>query len=627
MIQELKQQLRALARTPGQRMPGVWASLRELTDCEDLELVGQMLAGVDFEHIIPADRKLRPIKVGIASSFNSDAIASFLRVLLVRDGFAPKIHVAGYNQLQRELSDPASALCAFQPDVTVCLVNEGFVLPQTWNPAQVDALRAEVHGRAAEFEQALASWAQRSTGRLIVNTIPLPTLELRSVISFAGRAQFGRLWRELNNQLLSLPERIPAAIPVDLEALLVDAPTPLQDRRLQLFGSMGWRNEVLLLLAEQVASACRALAGLSKKCLVLDLDNTLWGGVLGDDGPEGIQIGEFYPGNAYRDLQHRLKALQQQGVILTVCSKNERTLVDEALERHPAMVLRPEDLATIVANWEPKDRNIAGIARQLNLGLDSFVFLDDSPFECELVAGSLPDVTVIRAGGEPADVPERLLRPGLFDVLATTREDQVRTQLYRAQAQRQEFAGKCSSGDDYLRGLGITVKLYPVDEYALPRLVQLNLRTNQFNMTTLRLSELQVREQMADPAWEILCFEVEDRFGHEGMVGAVWLHKDSAAFHIENFIMSCRVFSRNVEHAVLQHLLDRARAAGVAEIRAEYRPTAKNKVVAGLYPSVGFVEVDRSDERVLYSLTVADSGPIAPDWVQLETREGHLEHA
>ncbi|SDP40440.1 HAD-IIIC family phosphatase [Lentzea jiangxiensis] len=607
---ETKEVLARIRRltTPGAEAdPALLGDLAALTDLPALLEAGRLLGKVPAELL----GTLRPLKVAITGTFTASGVAPLLRVALLGRGIAPEIHVSGFDQLAVDLSSPDSPLAAFNPQVTLCLLHDDWFVPAEWDDAA--AFESAVRGRWGMFDNLVGAFTERSGSAVLVHTVPLSPVEMRGVVAFDGRAALGRAWRELNSDLLGMALRRDQVHALDLEAYLVDAPARLRDERLYRFASAAWTPEVEQVYATEAAHFCRAFLGLAKKVLVLDLDNTLWGGVVGDDGPSGIQIGSMYPGNAFREMQRRAVQLRKQGVVLALASKNEAAIVDEVLNDHPDLVIRPADIAARAVNWQPKDHNIRGLAAQLNLGLDSFVFADDSTFETQLVRGSIPEVTVVHLDGDPADHVTALQRTGSFDVLTTTATDRERTGLYKARAERTEFADSFSSVQDYLRGLEITVSVREADEFSLPRLVQLGQRTNQFNMIGTSHAEARTREMAASGDHVVLVFEVADRFGAEGIVGGVWVSKHDDHWLVENFVMSCRVFTRGVEHTVVQHLADRALSAGAVRLEADFRATDRNKAAAAFYPDAGFERV--SEGR--FTLPLLPRPQIGPEWTTL----------
>ena len=362
--------IRRIKRPDQPGNPALLAGLARLDTVASQREAGRLLAGVPVDRIAPEQHRWRPLRVAIAGTFTAEGIAPLLRVHLLRAGIDARIHVCGFNQLLAQLSDPGSTLAGFQPDVTLCLLHDGAFLPQAWDPTAVSALRDSLTHRLAMVEQAVTGFAARTAGAVVLHTVPLSPTEYRRVIGLKSRTALGRVWRELNLRLLDLAELAPAVHTLDLETVLMDQQDPVRDDRLYQFASMAWTPATELTYAREAAAFCRAVAGLSKKVLVVDLDNTLWGGVLGDDGPAGIEIGGRYPGNCYTEMQRGLVALRQQGVLLAVCSKNEQSAVEDVFAHHPELVLRSDDFVALVANWGRKDHNIRQLAQTLNLGLE-----------------------------------------------------------------------------------------------------------------------------------------------------------------------------------------------------------------------------------------------------------------
>jgi FkbH-like protein len=621
----LLSRLRRLAQPDATADPGLLADLAAQRDAPTLAEAGRLLAAVPAELL---GGKPRPLRVAITASFTASGVAPLLRVALRCSGIAPVIHSSGFDQLMADLTDPGSALAEFAPDVTFCLLHDDWLLPATIEPGDPGTLREALGARLAMVETAIAGFTERTGSAVVVHTVPLSPEHTRGVISLAGRAELGRIWREANATLLDLPSRHRQVHALDLEALLVHTPVTVRDDRLYRFASAAWSGAVEATFAQEAAALCRAMAGLARKVLVLDLDNTLWGGVVGDDGPGGIALGPLYPGNCYTAVQRYALALRKQGVVLALASKNDPAVVDGVLADHPDMVLRPADIAAKAVSWEPKPQTIAGLAETLNLGLDSFVFADDSAFETDLVASSLPAVTVLHLDGDPADHLGTLLHGNHFDVLATTASDAGRTELYRARAERTEFAGGFDSLPDYLAGLDIRVGVRPVDEYSLPRLLQLGVRTNQFTMTGRGHPEARTRRMAESADALVLVFDVTDRFGAEGIVGGLWISKHDDHWLIENMVMSCRVFSRGIEHTVLQHVIDLAIAAGASSLDGDFRATDRNGPAAACYPAAGFRPLPGSpgDELTRYRLDLSTRPRISPEWTRLHT-EGALADA
>ncbi|MER7466109.1 HAD-IIIC family phosphatase [Streptomyces sp. NPDC097981] len=623
--EELLRRITALRTAPESADPYLAGRLDRLEDPLLLSEAGRLLDGVTAARLSPAPaRRAAPLRIAVAATFTADNVEPLLRAVLLAAGLDTEIHACPYNRLGPELTDPHSELAAFRPDATLCLVDAAALLPGDWDPTRLDALADTVCERAGTLARAAAAFAGRTGSDVLLHTVPLPRADRASVIGHRGAAALGRIWREANTVLLAAGETLDGVYTLDLESVLADVPGPVRDERQYRFGRMAWTPRAELAYAREAAAFCRAAAGLGRKVLVLDLDDTLWGGVLGDDGPAGIELGTLYPGDCYTELQRRALALRRQGVLLAVCSKNERSLVDEVLAGHPDMVLRPDDFVAVLADWERKDVRIAALADELGLSPDAFVLADDSAFECGMVRKGLPQVGVVHLAGDPAGHALKVLDPAYFTQLGATATDAARTSLYRDRRERRRLESTHASAEDYLRDLGIRVAVAPADAFTLPRVIQLELRTNQFNLTGRTHGEAATRRLAASAAHLVLAVEVADRFGTEGVVGGVWIDRGAERWVIRNLVLSCRVLSRGVEQSVLQYVADRARAAGAALLEARFTPTGRNAPAAALYPSAGFGRADGppGDDGTLRYVTRLDALPaLAPDWITLDAKE------
>ncbi|MBR5170068.1 MAG: HAD-IIIC family phosphatase [Muribaculaceae bacterium] len=344
-----------------------------------------------------------------------------------------------------------------------------------------------------------------------------------------------------------------------------------------------------------------------KKCLVLDLDNTLWGGVLGEDGVDGIQLGGDYPGKAFSYWQRALLQLSRYGVILAVCSKNNREDVEEVWKINPHMVLKRENFAALRINWQDKATNIRELAQELNIGLDSMVFVDDNPAERELIRQMLPQVVVPDFPDKPYQLMPffKSLVDSYFRIYKVTDEDRAKTEQYRANALRLEEQSRFTDFDDYLYSLDIAIDVIPADEHNLPRIAQMTQKTNQFNLTTHRYSEDDIRNRM-NHGYMIYCIRVSDRFGDSGITGTIMLQPISSdEVIIETLLLSCRILGKGIEEAFFKTVLNLMRLEGYREVYASYKPTAKNGQTADFYDRMGFTCVDeRSNGTKHYKLAL-----------------------
>lgn len=370
-----------------------------------------------------------------------------------------------------------------------------------------------------------------------------------------------------------------------------------------------------------VSPAVRAVRGRAKKALVFDCDNTLWKGIVGEDGLDGIRMSAGDPAGApFEHVQHLALHLGRRGVLLGLCSKNNPADVDEVLSRHPHMRIRDDDLVVKRVNWEGKAANLAAIAEALNIGVDSLVFVDDSSFEANFVREALPDVTVLQVPERLHEYPQLLLENlGLFFNVSESREDAARAGAYREEAKRAASRAESGSLEEYLESLGLTVRVRRNPAELVPRVAQLTQKTNQFNLTTRRYTEADVARFLADDRYEVFAMSVGDRFGDYGVTGVCIAEVDESAGAavLDTFLMSCRVIGRRVELAFFDRVLLALRERGVRRVRARYAPTPKNAQVAAFYDGLGFLEVERSADQTVYEADVSELGNHQPAYIDV----------
>ncbi|MEO5347769.1 MAG: HAD-IIIC family phosphatase [Magnetococcus sp. YQC-9] len=361
------------------------------------------------------------------------------------------------------------------------------------------------------------------------------------------------------------------------------------------------------LYADHLSRLLAAMRGRSRKCLVLDLDNTLWGGVIGDDGMTGIRMAEGDPvGEAYRAMQRLALDLRARGILLAICSKNDAEIASRAFREHPEMILRPEHIAVFIANWEDKASNLRRIAERLNIGIDSLVFVDDNPVERAQVRSALPEVAVPELPEDPALYVTTLLAGGYFEAIGFTSEDRQRADQYQANATREESRAEHADLDGFLQSLEMRLLMQPFDALGRARIVQLVNKTNQFNLTTQRYDAREIERMEQDPSKWTLQVRLLDRFGDNGMISVVIIDKRADGWMIEAWLMSCRVISRRVEEAVFERIVAAARQAGVEVLLGSYVATERNGLVREHYRKLGFERLSGDDAASIWRFRVAD---------------------
>nr|WP_246200135.1 HAD-IIIC family phosphatase [Maribacter luteus] len=347
--------------------------------------------------------------------------------------------------------------------------------------------------------------------------------------------------------------------------------------------------DILPNVAAKTLDLISTLNGKFKKCVILDLDNTTWGGIIGDDGLENIQIGSLGIGKAFSEFQYWVKKLKNRGIIVAICSKNTESVAKEPFEKHPDMVLHLEDISVFIANWENKADNIRQIQSILNIGFDSMVFLDDNPFERNIVRENIPEICVPELPEDPADYLEFLYGLNLFETVSFSNEDSERTKLYQIEAERAKTAQKFTNEDDFLKNLAMVSTVAPFNKFNTPRIAQLSQRSNQFNLRTVRYSEADIERISKSGDYATFSFTLEDKFGDNGLICAIILQKENEdTLFVDTWFMSCRVLKRGMENFVLNTIVDYAKENGFHTIKGEYIPTAKNPMMKDHYPNLGF---------------------------------------
>ncbi|WP_051386211.1 HAD-IIIC family phosphatase [Actinokineospora inagensis] len=549
---------------------------------EDRIRVGPLLAKIDPGAVPPG---FPEVSVVVTGAGTVGAAVAPIAAELVRHGLVPRCAATGYDTYLRDLADPTEAMLA--ADVTLCLLDAQVVFAEVSTPWQVEDVEATAARAVRRMSELLDRFTERARGLVVITTLPLPRAHTARLVDHRSRARLGAVWRRANADLLALAER-PGVVVLDLDPLLGDG-IPATDQRLAVHMGLHYSPALLAAVAREVGHLARNAVGRTRKCLVVDLDDTLWSGVLGEVGPDGVEVGP-----AFAELQKVIRQLGAQGVLLAVASKNDPGPVAEALAGR-AMVLRAEDFVRVSASWRPKPDVLAELAEDLNLGLDSLVFVDDNAAECGMVARMLPDVRVVELSGDPAGHVAALLADGWFDVPRLSAEDKARPAAYRADLERRELRAGVDSLDDYLTALDVHVDLAVATPADVPRLSQLTLRTNQFTMTTTRLSAPEVAALLDDPDALVVAIRSSDRFGDNGLVGAVFGRRVGDRLRLENFLLSCRVFGRGIETACLSLVV-----ATATEVEALYVPSARNGGFADFYPSHGFTPVPSDGPGTLY---------------------------
>ena len=559
---------------------------------------------------------LTPFRIAILRSFTIEPLLPFLRTRCYLAGVDADVWVGPYNTFAQEILDPASALFAFRPDaVFVAALTRDFA-PALW--LGDGDLQAEVEAARALLEQWVSALRRHSHASVIVHAFDQPSFAALGVADTQiDRGQRNAI-RELNGALSAIAASHRGVYVLDYDALVSrHGRANWGDPHKDLAMRVPLRSEGYGWLADEYMRFIHPLTGRVCKAIAIDLDNTLWGGVVGEEGASGIALGAEYPGPAFTALQQYLKALSRRGILLTICSKNNQDEALAMLRDHPGMVLRPNDFAAMRINWDDKAGNLRSLAAELNIGVDSFAFLDDSPVEREWIRSQLPEVTVIDLPADPVMFVDTLQRTPVFERLSVSAEDTARTELYRQERLRK--AGEASHGsiEDFLRSLEMTATIDDVNAGTLARVAQLTQKTNQFNATTKRYSEEQVARFAADPGAIVRTIRVADRYGDNGLVGVLMARTSGERCEIDTLLLSCRVIGRGVETVMLSDVGALARSGGARVLAGRFVPTSKNAPAQDVYARHGFAAAQANGDGTVWELDLKDGTPKPPDHIDV----------
>lgn len=563
------------------------------------------------------ERDSRPAQTSLSitflRNFTIEPIEPFLRYRFGTFALDPKVNFGGYG----DFAGPATTeLLRSNPQLLcVTLMLEELIADYEITPWSIN----DVAIRIIEILNAVAA---KCTSLIVFNTLLLPVF-----------GEFGVLTPTINNSLAERIAGVNAALCecakqnasrmliIDWNRLraLIGQPRTL-DMRFGYLSRAYLKSEFLDLFSSELAKIAAIRLGKSKKCLVLDCDDTLWGGIIGEEGINGIALDKnTYPGRAFYDFQKSVLRLVERGVIVALCSKNNEADVMDVLDSHPACVLKRNHLATWQINWDDKVANIQKIAKKLNVGLDSFVFVDNSPFEIARVKEALPQVTVRQVPEALYHYRDLLLEEGLFDTLTLTAEDALRNATYRADADREALRREVPSEEEYLAALELKISVHAVSQFEAPRVAQLTQKTNQFNLTTRRYSEEEILSFARNPNTLVCSLHARDRFSDYGITGVCIMVREGTTFRVDSFLMSCRILGRKIEYAFLRECVTLAQTQwGRGAWVAEFIPTSRNAQVATFYDSCGFVPTVTSSNATRYTAEFDAVARVATPWIEVE---------
>ena len=533
------------------------------------------------------------IRIALLADCATQHLATIMRAIAARNNVRAELYEGNYDGVDLEILDPNSELYAFNPQYVVVLLSSEKLKARLYASNDRRSFADETVGR---LENLWSTFRAHSQATLIQSTFVLPSERAFGNYELKVAESVGSIFTEINYRLAVRAREAKNVLLNDVDFLAASVGrTQWFDARMWNMAKTPCRLEHLPLLAQSLLDTVFAASGIITKCVVLDLDNTLWGGVIGDDGLEGIALGEFDEGEAFVAFQSFIRELKRRGIILAVVSKNEHANAVLPFREHPHMALREEDISVFVANWDNKADNIRLVQKTLNIGFDSLVFLDDNPFERDIVRQFLPEVVVPDLPEDPSLYLQTLAGLNLFETASFSEADLQRADQYREEAQRELTKTHFTNINDYLVSLGMEIRLERFNAFNLPRIAQLSQRSNQFNLMTRRYGEAACEAMMADPSVAPFTVRLTDKFGDYGLISIVILKDSGGDVEIDEYLMSCRVLQRGVESFTMNNIFSHAARLGAKRVVGHYLPTKKNDMVKGFFKSFGFEKVADGD--------------------------------
>ncbi len=572
---------------------------------------------------------LKPLRTYIARSVTVEPLLPHLMVHAALRGLWLETAIGGYGSFIDDLMNPEGALAQFKPDLVLFLSDLEDVagsLTEACAQGAPAAIAAEAGRAARSLESMLESLRRITKARIVAQGMVLPDEPVLGEIADANLAAGeGRAVQSINEALAAACRKIGDAVYFDQDLLAARyGRAAWRDWRMFYASRLAVAPRFFAEYAQGLARAMRALYFAPKKVLCTDLDDTLWGGIVGEDGPEGVATGAAFPGVCYLAYQKYLKQLAARGVLLAVVSKNNHADAAECFKLRCAdLALTLEDFVGVKIGWDDKAASLRALAQELSLGLDSFVFVDDNPVECAAVRSQLPEVLVVEAPrNEPWKLVPMVASLGAFDTLAITEDDRNRVDDYRAQARRAELESSASSREEFLATLGIECTILSALDAPLSRSAQLIAKTNQFNLTTRRHSAGDIERIAQKPGNQALALRVRDRFGDAGVVGIALCEMEGDTCRIDTFLLSCRVIGRGIESMLLWQIARQAKADGAARLAGEYISSAKNQLCKDFYASHGFERLASDGAgAVRYGFDLNKGLPEKPHWIKLNLED------
>ena len=542
------------------------------------------------ENLKEHDKKIR---IALLSSFSINGIKEVIQIKSSERKVSSIIYEGPYNQYSQEILNQESNLYKFSPEITFLLVDTRNIFGELFRfPYSISESERKdfVEKKVNEILNLAQKFMEKTNSKLIISKLNIPSFSPYGIFEEKTEFGFHKMIEEFNRQISIEFLNSENIFVYDFDRFVSKhGEENIFNYSQFFFGDLKISMDYLPEFGQDLMKYVIAYLGISKKCIVLDLDNTLWGGIVGEDGFNGIKLGPEPPGNAYMEFQRVLLSLHQRGIILAINSKNNLEDAIQVIKDHPYMVLKEENFAALRINWKDKVSNMKELVKEINIGLDSVIFIDDDPVNRELIKSSIPEILVVDILDDPSTYAQILENMIDFSVIKITDEDKNRGKMYAKQKIINDLEESATDLSSFLNQLDLKIFIKKVDEFTLPRVSQLILKTNQFNLTTKRYQESDIKDMISNLNYLVGCAQVEDKFGDNGITGVFIIKKENEReWLIDTFLMSCRIMGRDIERGIMTHIINKAKECGVEKIKANFFPTQKNKPVEDFLPNCEF---------------------------------------
>ena len=542
--------------------------------------------------IIKPENHKNKIRIAFVGSFTLNGFEETIQVQCNDEKINCITYNSPYNQFNQEILDENSNLYKFKPDIIFLLIDNRTILENSFYFSNINSENEKkkyTDEKFNEINNLIKTFTKKSHSKIIITNFVIPTYTPLGI--YESKIEYGikEIIFELNKKLKELSRNIDSCYVYDFNSFVTKfGEKNILDYKKMNYGDIKINFDVIPYLIYEFLGYVKPILGLNKKCIVLDLDNTLWGNIIGEDGFEGIKLGPYPEGRSFVEFQKVIKSLSENGIILAINSKNNQEDAMKAINEHPHMILRENDFSCIKINWNDKISNMREISNELNIGLDSIVFFDDDPVNRELLRMSIPEINTVELPKDPSTYAQILRNLNDFNTLKITKDDTHRKIMYKQEQNRQKLESSTENLNEYLKKLDIKIKIKLDDKFSISRISQLILKTNQFNLTTKRYQEEQIKEFVKDETMIVGCSEIEDKFGENGITNVFIIKTKPNEWIIDTFLLSCRIMGRGIEEGIIGKILEIAKNKGIEKITATFIPTEKNKPAENFLKNYGF---------------------------------------